>query len=86
MLRKLLSKRFFSTKLNFVEATSIVKNLVYFGTEGEILTNPAYSKVLRNEVRIKDFKKKKVGFFLFLVHRQLNMFLFRKVDPCVCFR
>jgi leucyl aminopeptidase len=60
MLRKFFSKRLFSSKLNFVTNPTNVKNLVYFGTESDILSNPVYSKVFKNETRIKDFKKKKV--------------------------
>lgn len=57
---KNFTKRLFSTKINFVPNTSNIKNLLYFGSESDILSNPDYSKVFKNELRIKDFKKKKV--------------------------
>jgi len=60
ILFKIFSKKTFSTKINFVPKTSTVRNLLYFGNEAEILSNPQFSKVFKNELRLKDFKKKKV--------------------------
>src|SRR4051812_35317040 len=60
MLKRHFLKRLFSTKINFVPDSSNIKNLLFFGTEADILTNPIYSKVFKNDTRIKDFKKRKV--------------------------
>ena len=59
-MMRYFSKKLFSVKLNFVSDKTLIKNLVYFGSEHDILNNPSYSKVFKNETRIKDFKKKKV--------------------------
>lgn len=56
---RIFSKQF-TTKLKFVPENSTIKNLLYIGHESEILSNPSFSRIFKNESRTKDFKKRKV--------------------------